>query len=148
MEGKGDMSKRPASIGIALAAVGVLALAACGESAEEEALADVCDANASIQAHIEDLQGLEITPTSGESPEGVQVRETLNAIRSDLGEITDASDELAEETRQQVEVATDDFLRSVDTANIRSVGGDGGLVGVIEPLTSSYEETLASIECE
>ena len=88
MEGKGDMSKRPASIGIALAAVGVLALAACGESAEEEALADVCDANASIQAHIEDLQGLEITPTSGESPEGVQVRETLNAIRSDSGALT------------------------------------------------------------
>ena len=125
-----------------------LALAACGESAEEKALADVCDANASIQAHIDGLQELEITPTSGEKAEGVEVRETLSEIRSDVGEIEDATDELAADTKEEVESATDEFVQALDTANVRSVGGDGGLIRVIDPLTSAYEETLATIECE
>jgi hypothetical protein len=125
-------------------------LAACGESAEEEALAGVCDARASIQSHIEDLEGLRITAaTDIESAEAAQLRSTLDAIRSDVGEITDASDELAEDTRQQVEAATDDFRPRLDTAVVRSVGEGGTeLVRLIDALARSYEETLASIDCE
>ncbi len=127
-----------------------LTLTACGESAEEEALANVCDARASIQSHIEELEGLRITAaTDDESPEAVEVRSTVDAIGSDVDRITDASDELAEDTRQQVEAATDDFLPRLDTAVVRSVGEGGTeFVRLIDALARSYEETLASIDCD
>lgn len=127
-----------------------LTLAACGESAEEEALANVCDARASIQTHIEDLEGLPITAaTDYESPESVEARSTLGSIRSEVTEITDASDELAEDTRQQVEAATDDFLSTLDTMIAKGGLGEGKTDAnrTIDALARSYEETLASIDC-
>jgi hypothetical protein len=126
-----------------------LPLAACGDSAEEEALADVCDARASIQSHIENLEGLPITAaTDDESAEAVEVRSTVDAIGSDVREITDATDELSEDTRQQVEAATDDFLPTLDTAIAQSVNSGRPLMRSVDALARSYEETLASIECE
>jgi hypothetical protein len=123
-------------------------VAACGESEEDEALADVCDASASIQSHIEDLEGLGITAaTDSESSEAAEMRSTLDAIGFDLGEITDASDELAEDTRQQVEAATDDFLPRYDTAVVQSVE-ENEYGRLVAPLARAYEQTLAGIPCD
>jgi hypothetical protein len=133
-----------------LLVVMALAVAACGgESAEDEALAEVCDARASIQSHIEALEGLRIN-TDVESVEAVKVRSTVNAIEPEVDRITDASDELPEDTRQQVEAATAEFIPRLGNAIIQSAGEGGPYdpASLVDGLARAYEETLASIECE
>jgi hypothetical protein len=132
-----------------LSALGLgLAFAACGQSDEEEAKADVCDARDDIQANVKELQGLTLGTATTD-----KVRSSLNAIEDDLGKIADAQDQLSEGEKQQVQKANEAFK-----SKVKAVGGDLGKSVSIEDATkqlksdfaelaSTYRQSFGPIDC-
>ena len=125
-----------------------LAFVACGESDEEKAKADVCDARDDIQANVKELQGLTLGTATTD-----KVRSSLDAIRDDLAKIADAQDQLSEGDRQQVQKANDAFKSKVE-----AVGGDLGkslsiedaaqqLKSDLAELATTYRQSFAPIDC-
>jgi hypothetical protein len=132
-----------------LSALGLgLAFAACGQSDEEKAKADVCDARDDIQANVKELQSLTLGTATTD-----KVRSGLNAIRDDLAKIADAQDQLSEGDRQQVQEANETFKSKVS-----AVGGDLGKSLSIEDaakqlksdfadLATTYQQSFGPIGC-
>ena len=125
-----------------------LTLAACGESEQDKAKTQVCDARADIQKQIDELQGL--TPSTA-TVEGVTAN--LQAIRNDLGKITNAQGNLNDERKKQVQAANQQFsqeVRSIVSTVGRSLSvSDAGtqLKAALTDLTTSYKQTLAKVDC-
>jgi hypothetical protein len=132
-----------------VALVATLALAACGESAEDEALDRVCAARSSIDDEVQRLQGL--TPETGTAD---AVRGSFEAIQDDLRTIAEARPELSEERREEVRDATDAFVaqvREVGATVLRSISVEDArtqLATATDELAGAYRETVASIDCD
>ena len=128
---------------IAGAAVG------CGESDEEKAQTQVCDARADLKTHIHDLAAL--TPATA-TADGVEAN--LNAIEEDLNQIKDAQGDLSDERKQEVESATQEFTSKVEavanglTSDLSLSGAQAELEAAGKQLASSYQQTFAQIDCE
>jgi hypothetical protein len=136
--------KRSVVIGLVLAT----GLGACGESDEEKAQNEVCDARADIQQQVDELSGLSLETAT---LEGVQ--KNLTAIRDDVRQIGDARGDLSDERKQQVESATKAF-----TSQLQSIAGDIGrslsvadarteLESAFDQLASAYEQSFAKVDC-
>ena len=136
--------KRSLVIGLVLAT----GLAACGESDEEKAQNEVCDARADIQKQVDELSGLSLETAT---LDGVQ--KNLTALRDDLRQIGDAQGDLSDERRQQVESATKEF-----TSQLQSIAADIGrslsvadartqLEAAFDQLASSYRQSFAKVDC-
>jgi hypothetical protein len=130
-----------------LAAAG-LALAACGQSAEDKAKAQVCDARADIQKQVNELRGLTITTASVDG-----VKSNLNAIQADLGKIKNAQGQLSDQRKQQVQAANKAFEDQVTTI-VGSVGRSTSITqaatqarSAMSELADSYRQTLGRIDC-
>jgi hypothetical protein len=135
----------------ALCAAFVLALGACGdgESDQERALDQVCDARADIQTHIGELSRL--TPTAGTLE---QIKQSLTAIADDLAKMREARADLSGERRKQVESATSAFTSELGRAveglgTPRSLSGDARTQTqrASAALRDSYREALEPIDC-
>ncbi len=128
---------------IAAAAVG------CGESDEEKAQTQVCDARADLKTQVDDLAAL--TPATA-TADGVE--ENLNAIEDDLNQIKDAQGDLNEERKQEVESATQEFTSEVEavandlTSDLSLSGAQAKLETAGKQLASSYQQTFAQIDCD
>jgi Tfp pilus assembly protein PilP len=125
-----------------------LVVAGCGQSAQEEAKSDVCDARADIQKRVTSLQNLTLATASVD-----QVKSDLNAIKSDLGKITDAQDQLNETRKQQVKKANETFTSQVDSM-AKDLGSSKSLTAVarqlktdIANLGNAYKQAFAPIDC-
>jgi two-component sensor histidine kinase len=134
---------------LALAALGFgLVLSACGESDEEKAKADVCDARDDIQANVKELQGLTLGTATSD-----KVRSSLNAIKDDVAKIADAQGQLSDSQRQQVQKANEAFKSQVKAlaADLgQSVSIDAAvkqLKADFADLATTYEQSLAPIDC-
>jgi hypothetical protein len=139
----------PVKRALLISAVGIgLALAGCGESDEEKAKADVCDARAEIEKNVGELQDLTLGTATVD-----QVESNVNAIRDELAKMTDAQDQLDDTRKQQVQEATEAFKSQLD-----AIADDLGksqslenaavqLKGDIANLATAYEESLAPIDC-
>jgi len=125
-----------------------LALAACGESDEEKAKAEVCDARDDIRTQVSELQDLTLGTATVD-----KVKSHLNAIGDDLKKIADAQDQLSESDKQQVQEANQEFRSKLNT-----LGGDIGesvsleeaaqqLKSDFADLARTYEQALAPIDC-
>jgi hypothetical protein len=136
--------KRSLVIGLVLAT----GLGACGESDEEKAQNEVCDARADIQKQIDELSDLSLETAT---LDGVQ--QNLTAIRDDLRTIGDAQGDLSDERKQQVESANNEFA-----SQLQSVASDIGrslsladarteLESAFDQLASAYEQSFAKIDC-
>jgi hypothetical protein len=123
-------------------------LGACGESDEEKAQNDVCDARADIQQRVDDLSNLTLANATLDD-----IQSNLSAIRDDLGTIADAQGELSDERRQQVQSANQEF-----TSQLRSIAGDIGsnlslsgaqdqLSSAFSQLADAYKQTFAKVDC-
>lgn len=126
-----------------------LALGACGESDEDQARDDVCDARADIKQQIESLQGLTLATATKD-----QVTTALNAIKEDLEQIGGATDELGDDLKQQVQQANQTFKADLDAA-VEDVGQSTSLAAAAEGIKSaiaqlgtSYRQALEPIDCE
>jgi two-component SAPR family response regulator len=132
-----------------LSALGLgLALAACGQSDEEKAKADVCDARDDIQANVKELQSLTLGTATTD-----KVRSSLNAIKDDLAKIADAQGQLSEGEKQQVQKANEAFK-----SKVKAVGEDLGksvsiedaatqLKSDFDELATTYQQSFGPIDC-
>lgn len=133
---------------VAIALLAALVLAACGESKEDKAREQVCDARADIDRQVQGLRQLTPSTVTADA-----VRQSVEAIRGDLGKIRDAQGDLSEERRQEVQDANDAFaaevsgvastvLRSTSVEEARSQ-----LRAAADQLAESYRTTLAQVDC-
>ena len=134
---------------VLLTALGLaLGMAACGESDEDKAKADVCDARDDIRAQVRELQDLTLGTATVD-----KVKSHLNAIGDDLKKIADAQDQLSESDKKQVQEANQAFKSKVKT-----LGGEIGRSVSLEDaakqlksdfadLATTYEEALGPIDC-
>jgi hypothetical protein len=125
-----------------------LALAACGQSKEEKATSQVCDARADISKQVDTLQNLTVSTATTS-----QIKTSLTAIKDDLGKIKDAQGDLNDQRKSQVQQANDAFA-----TQIKSIGSDlvstlslsqakGQLKTGLEQLAATYKQTFAKIDC-
>jgi hypothetical protein len=145
-------SKSPAAAAVL---IGVLALAGCGESAQEKAMAQVCSARGDISKQISKLAGLTIsTHTVTEAKTGFE------AIESDLTKIKDAQPKLASARKEQVMSATQSFegelsgvalsvIASVGSGNLEAALKTAGpqLKSALSKLAGDYKQSLGPISC-
>ena len=137
--------KRLTSVVLLSAAI---ALAGCGQSKEEKATSQVCDARADISKQVDDLKGLTLTTASIAG-----VKQNLSAIRTNLGKIKDAQSDLKDQRREQVKAANEAFGAQV-TATAQNVvksrslsGASTQLKASFTALGDSYRSTLGRIDC-
>lgn len=146
-------SPRSGVLRLGFLVAGLLLIAAtavgCGESDEEKAQTQVCDARADLKTQVDDLAAL--TPATA-TAEGVE--ENLNAIGNDLNQIMDAQGDLSEERRQEVESATQEFASELESvagdlgSDLSLSGAEAKLQTAGEQLASSYQQAFAQIDCE
>jgi hypothetical protein len=123
-------------------------LGACGDSAEDKAQAQVCDARADISEQVDSLKSLTLTTATTS-----QIRDSLTAIRDDLSKIKDAQSDLNDDRKSQVQRANQAFgsqVRSVlatlgTTTSLSEAGSQ--LSEALDQLASTYEDTFAKVDC-
>jgi Tfp pilus assembly protein PilP len=138
--------RRPTAV--AALALSALAITACGESSQEKASAQVCDARADISKEVNTLTGLTITTASV-----TQVKTGVEAIVGDLKKIKDAQPNLAPARKEQVQSANDTFETEVTkivsglASNLSLSNAEAQLKSAVSQLAASYKKTLAPINC-
>jgi hypothetical protein len=138
-------------VAVVAALLGSAALmVACGESGEEQAQNEVCDARADIERRVDDLAGLTITTASIE-----QVTNNLEAIRDDLETIAAEQGDLEPERRQEVEQAGERFRSELEATARDFVSGAtsgeeaGARAGsALDELAKSFRETYGPVDCD
>ena len=131
-----------------LSALGVsLAFAACGESDEEKAQNQVCDAREDIKGQVTELQQLTLGTATTD-----KVKTHLNAIKDDINKIADAQGQLNGTQKQQLQKANDAFTSQVDL--IKNLGTSVSLQDAaaqlkvsVTDLAEAYDKALSPIEC-
>jgi hypothetical protein len=125
-----------------------LLLVACGESDEDKAKSQVCDARAGIKTQVDDLRSLTITTASIS-----QIQEGLKSITGDLKKIGDAQGDLSSERKSQVEEANKTFTSQVKTTAQQVIGGLGSgdaktqLKSAVDDLAAGYKTAFGPIDC-
>jgi hypothetical protein len=124
------------------------AFAGCGESAEDKARAQVCDARADISKQISTLTTLPIsTSVLTEAKAGVET------IGKDIKKIKDAQPDLQPARKEQVERATEAFQKQLSstlsgiTSGLSLSNAETQLKTALTQLGNSYKQTLAPINC-
>ena len=128
--------------------VGALTLASCGESSEEKAKAQVCQARSDISKQVKKLSELTLSVNApGEAKTG------LEAIAKDLTTIKDAQPSLEPARREQVEAATQAFETQINSilSELTSKPSlsklETQLKSSLSQLVASYEKALAPLNC-
>jgi len=138
-------------IGAVSIAIGLmLGLVACGsgQSKEEKALNQVCDARADIQKQINELSSLTVTTATVDGVKG-----NVDAIKSDLTKIKDATPDLTEQRKKEVQSATQTFETEVSstinglTSSTSLAQARAQIESSAKKLAQSFKQTLAPISC-
>jgi hypothetical protein len=139
--------KRELVLLLLLAATAV-GLTACGESSQDKAKSQVCDARADISKQVNERKGLTLATATVDG-----VKENVQAIQDDLGKITDAQGDLNADRKKQVQAANQAFTEQVKSI-ASSVGSslslsEAGtqLKTATTQLATSYQQTLGKIDC-
>jgi hypothetical protein len=126
-----------------------LELGACGgKSSEEKAQTTVCDARDDIGKQVADLKAL--TPATVTTD---AVTKSLDAIRTDLQDISGAQSDLSSNRRSEFEAANKAF-----TSSIKGIASDLGsslsasdakaaIVAALQQLEAAYQKTFAPLNC-
>ena len=145
--------RRPPAIAALL--IGALTLAACGESSQDKAKAEVCGARNEISKQVTKLEGLTLSASSL-----TEAKTGLEAIGKELTKIKNAQSKLSPERKQQVQAASESFGKELSTlagslasglgsGNIESALKNAGpqVKSALEKLAASYKQALAPISC-
>ena len=137
------------SLVILTALAASVTLAACGgDSKEEKAQNQVCDARADISKQVDTLKGLTISTATVD-----QVQKSLQAIMDDLSQIAKAQGDLAGDRKDEVQQANKAFANQVQdiVANLGkslSLSNAGTqLQSGLQQLAGAYEDTFAKVDC-
>src|SRR3954447_10786993 len=134
-------------IALAVAAL-ALTLTACGESKQDKAKSQVCDARADIQKQVNTLQSLTPATVTADG-----VKNSLNSISDSLEKIADAQSDLNAERKQQVQSANDQFVsefKSVTSEvgqNLSIANARTKLRAAAQQLAAAYKSTFAKVDC-
>jgi uncharacterized phage infection (PIP) family protein YhgE len=136
-------------IALMLLLVAAVGATACGgQSKSDKAKSQVCDARSDISKQVNELKSLPIALSSIDG-----AKKNLQAIKDDLGKIKDAQGNLNAQRKQQVQSANAAF-----TQQVKSIASNVGkslslaeagtqLKSAASQLASSYEQTLAKVDC-
>jgi hypothetical protein len=132
-----------------------VALAACGESKQEKAKAEVCAARGEINKQVTKLQGLTLSTNVAN-----EVKGSLEVIGKELEKIKNAQPDLEPARKEQVEAATKTFeqqlttvasgvVSSLSTTSIESALSSAGpkLKSALNTLATDYKQALGPISC-
>ena len=126
-----------------------LAMGACGESDEEKAQNKVCDATADIAEQVDELKGLTAATVTKDG-----VTQNLDAIKTDLQDISDAVPDLSSDRRSEVEAATQAFTSSVEGiasqlgSSLSAADAKAQVVTALDQLAASYQKAFAPLNCD
>ena len=134
---------------IALVALSA-AVGGCGESKDERAQQEICDARADITEQIGNLQNLSFGKTGLR-----EAQSDLDAIKGDLETIKKFQGDLEGDRKSQVQTATQAFADQVDslTQSAIAAGVSGstdaisGLKTAVKQLGDSYQKALEPLDC-
>lgn len=149
------LRSRSKTAAIAALVLSALMLAACGESAQEKAIAQVCAARGEISKQVTKLEGLSFSAsTVNEAKSGFE------AIGKSLNKIASEQSALAPARRQQVQAATRTFetelsalagnlVSSLGTGNVEAElkNAQPQLKAALDKLAADYKQALAPISC-
>ncbi len=135
-----------------------IALGACGDdspndkaasqSPEEKAQATMCDARADIGKQLDELKSL--TPATV-TKDGV--RQSLDAIKKNLSDMSGALSDLSSDRRSEVEAANKAFTSSVQEiksqflTSLSASDAKAVLVASLDQLAASYQKAFAPLKC-
>lgn len=140
--------RRIAPIAATLLVLGGLVAAGCGESAEEKAQSEVCDARADIQTQVQKLGQLTLTTASINA-----IQQSLGAIGDDLQTIKDAQGDLSGSRKQEVQAAVTTFGSAVSAIAGDAVSGlasgqaEAKLESALQQLGTSFRTAFAPVDC-
>ncbi|HEU4975781.1 MAG TPA: hypothetical protein VFT50_11870 [Baekduia sp.] len=125
------------------------ALGACGgQSKQEKATSQVCDARDSIAKQVDTLKGLTLSTATTD-----QVRTSLTTIRDDLQQIASAQGNLNDQRKAQVQQANTAFksqLKDITSTLGSSTSlqqAKSKLQTALQQLAASYQKTFAKVDC-
>ena len=118
--------------------VAVLVLAACGDSKEDKAQSQVCDARADISKQVDTLKGLTLTTATTD-----QIRTSLTAIGNDIEKIADAQGDLKGERKSSVQQANEAFKSEIQGIT-SSLGSSTSLSDAKDKLSTAFEQLATS----
>lgn len=127
----------------------VLALGACGESSEEKAQNTVCDARDDIAKQVDELKSLTPATVTADG-----VRQNLDAIKTDLKDISDALSDLSSDRRSEAEAATKTFTSSVQAtaselgSSLSAADAKAQVATALDQLAASYQKAFAPVNCD
>jgi hypothetical protein len=133
---------------LALLLVAVVGVAGCGQSKQEKAQKQVCNARADISKQVNELKGLTATTATVDG-----VRQNVNQIQDDLKDIASAQGTLNDERKAQVKAATDQFttqLQSIVQQAVQSLSLSDAktqLQSAVSDLATAYSNSLGKIDC-
>jgi hypothetical protein len=131
-----------------MALLAALGVAGCGESKQDKAQTQVCDARADISKQVDELKGLSIATAT---PDGI--RANVDAIQDDLRQMVNAQKTLSDDRRKQVSAATDQFRSSVTqiaqglTSDVSLSEAATRLRAAAQDLGAAYTQSLGKIDC-
>ena len=130
-----------------LVALAVL-LGGCGESKEEKAQSSVCDAKASIQKQVKELDGLTASTVTLDG-----VKSSLQSIGDDLTKIKDAQGDLSGDRKNQAEKAWQSFRAEVKNirenllTSLSAADAKQQLASSFDALAASFRTAFAPVNC-
>jgi phosphoglycerate-specific signal transduction histidine kinase len=125
-----------------------LVLAGCGESKEETAQNSVCDARASIQKQVQELDGLTASTVTLDG-----VKSSLQSIGDDLTKIKDAQGDLSGDRKDQAEQAWQSFRTEVKDirqnllTSLSAADAKQQLAASFDSLAASFRSAFAPVDC-
>ena len=126
----------------------VFALGACGESDEEKAQNTVCDARADIGEQVNALKSLTPATVTADG-----VTQNLDAIKSDLQDISAAQSDLSSDRRSEAEAANKASTSSVQGiasqlgSSLSAADAKAQVVTALDQLAAAYQKTFAPLNC-
>jgi hypothetical protein len=126
----------------------VFALGACGESDEEKAQNKVCDARDDIAKQVDELKSLTPSTVTADG-----VTQNLDAIKTDLKDISDAQSDLSSDRRSEAEAANKAFSSSVEGiaselgSSLSAADAKAQVVTALDQLSASYQKAFAPLNC-
>jgi hypothetical protein len=133
---------------LATLAVGLLALAGCGESAQADAKKQVCATRGDLVKQITTLAGLTLSSGSANA-----AKASFEAIGRDVTQIKAAQSRLGPPLKRQVETATSNFVAQVNaiasglTSKLSPSNAAAQFKSALGQLANAYNQTLGAITC-
>jgi hypothetical protein len=126
----------------------VFTLGACGESDEEKAQNKVCDARDDIAKQVDELKSLTPATVTADA-----VTQNLDAIKTDLKDISDAQSDLSSDRRSEAEAANKTFSSSVQGiasqlgSSLSATDAKAQVATALNQLAASYQKAFAPLNC-